>query len=351
MRASFFLVMCLTIACSGDPSTALDVELIADLNLNSEADLAGALTHLRVELDSDEGLYEPGAATATRTYRVENVDSDAPLELLIDLPLTGLRLPAIRIEQGGLPDGPVDVRVIGLDAAGLHVASGGLRSVTFATGERKRVSIPFNLKPQYLPARVIEAYPRSDEETCRSGTALLVLSKNIDPSTVIGGVSVIVERDSYSGPLPASASAEGPVIRVAFAVIEPDVDRYHIRVTDEVTDTDGVPLDQDPGVPGHQHFVQDFSVVSGGACTDYPYRWCHESGTVLECPDFRGGRLRCEEGLCVLHDCGGDICQDGFVCHSASAACVVDCRVYGGTEDCPSGSLCNQNTGLCDPVP
>ena len=351
MRHSLVFMLCLPLACSGDAGTALDVALVADLNLNSEAELASVLTQLRIELDSDEGLYEPGAATVTRNLRVENTDADAPLELLIELPITGSRLPEVRIEQGGLPNGPVDVRVIGLDAGGRHIAAGGLRRVSFVTGEKTRIPIPFNLQPQYLPPRVLEAYPRRDEETCRAGTALLVLSKSIDPSTVVGGVSVIVERDSYSGPLPATASAEGPVIRVAFAVIEPEVDRYRVRVTAEVKDSDGLALDQEPGVAGHQHFVQEFSVISGGDCTTYPYRWCHETGAVLECPDFRGGRLRCEDGQCVLHDCGGDVCQEGFVCHTTSAACVVDCRVYGGTEGCPTESLCNQNTGLCDPVP
>ena len=351
MRIMRVLSLAVLLACSGDPGTALDVTLIADLNLNSEAELAGAITQLRVELDSDEGLYDANAATVTRTFRVENTDADEPLELSIELPIDGLRLPEIRIEQGGLPDGPVDVRVLGVDNQGRHVASGGLRQVAFSAGERKRIPIPFNLKPQYLPPRVIEAYPRDEEETCRGGTALIVLSKRIEPSTVLGGVSVIVERDGYSGPLPTSAAAEGPVIRVAFAVIEPQADRYRIRVTDEVKDIDGLPLDQEPGVPGSQHFVEEFTVMSGGECTTYPYRWCHESGAALECPDFRGGRLRCEEGVCVLHDCGGSVCQDGYVCHGPSAACVVDCRVYGGTEDCPSGSLCNQNTGLCDPVP
>lgn len=351
MRTVLAVLISVALACSGQSDTSLDVVLVADLNLNSEAALASALNVLRVVVDSDEGLYGAEDAVARDTFRIENADSDAALELVIDLPVEGSKLPEVRIEQGGLSAGPLDVRVLGIGADGRHLASGGLGGLAFAVGERRRVSIPFNLKPQFLPPRVIEAYPRRDEATCRAGTALLVLSKNLDPASVVGGTSVIVERDGYSGPLPATASAEGPIIRVAFAVIEPEADRYHIRVTDEVRDTDSAPLDQEPGVEGHQHYVHDFAVVTDGDCTNYPYRWCHETGAILECPDFRGGRLRCEEGLCVLHDCGGSVCGDGFVCDSATAECVIDCRIYGGTEDCDPGRLCNQASGVCDQVP
>ncbi len=350
MRRTIALAVCALVGCSGDVETALDVALVADLNLNSESMLTTALTRVQVEVDSDDGLYDAGAAITTSGFSIQNVDADAPFELVIGLGLDGARLPEVRIERGGLPDGPIDLRVVGIDASGRHIAAGGVRSVSFVPGERRQVPVQFNLKAQYLPPRVNEIYPRSGEATCRSGTALLVLSKNIDPRTVVGGVSVIVERDGYSGPLPATASAEGPVIRVAYAVITPEVDTYRVRVTSEVLDTEGMPLDQDPGIGGAQHFVTSFSVVDDGACTSYPYRWCHESGAALECPDFRGGRLRCEEGLCLLHDCAGDVCANGFVCDGDSAACVVDCRLYGGTEDCPSDSLCNQATGVCDSV-
>lgn len=350
-RVVFFSLAVTLWSCSGEPETALDLALVADLNLNSEETLAGSIARLRVELDSDDGLYDADAATTTAAYSIVNTDTDAALELVIELPVTAKRLPEVRVERGGLKDVPVDVRVFGIDEGGRHVAAGGVRGVSFSPGERKRLPVQFNLKSQYLPPRVIEAYPRLGEETCHAGTTLLVLSKNVDPSTVVGGASVIVERDGYSGALPATAAAEGPIIRVAFAVITPEADVYHVRVTSDVTDSDGLGLDQDPGVPGSQHFVQDFTVVSGENCTSYPYRWCHESGALLECPDFRGGRLRCDEGRCVLHDCSSGACQDGFVCHTESAACVIDCRLYGGTEDCPTGSLCNQSTGLCDAVP
>ncbi|MEM6732732.1 MAG: hypothetical protein AAF658_14325, partial [Myxococcota bacterium] len=112
-------------------------------------------------------------------------------------------------------------------------------------------------------------------------------------------------------------------------------------------DIDGVALDQDPRGAGEQVFATEFFVEPSSRCDEYPWRWCHEEAAVLECPDFRSGRLRCEEGVCVPDTCRGSTCGSGYVCDEGSATCLVDCRTYGDFGGCGDGLSCDAASGLC----
>ncbi len=336
----------ITAAC-GDGATALDLQLVQDLNLNSPQQVAAWVDSVRIIVDRPDGLYGPADATEGDGFRIADVDADPDLELVIDTPVDADNLPTVRLERGGLPNGPLDIRLEGIDAEQAIVAAGGVSSVSFSEGEQTSLPIQFNLKSRLLPPRVLEAFPASREVTCRAGVALLLLSKAISPTSVVAGENLIVERLDLGLSLPVTFDVDGPVIRLAFGDVPEERAHYRIWLGGGVQDDDGMPLDQDPRVGGEQVFATEFFVEPGDGCGDYPWRWCHEEAAVLECPDFRSGRLRCEAGQCVPDSCLSSSCADGYVCDTESATCRVDCRSYGDFGGCAAGLSCDEASGIC----
>lgn len=334
-------------AACGEGTTALDLELVQDLNLNSPEQVAAWVDTVRIVVDRPDGLYGPADASVGDGFRIENVDADPALELIIDTPIDTATLPTVRLERGGLPTGPLDIRLEGIDATRAIVAAGGVSSVSFLEGEQTTLPIQFNLKSRFLPPRVLEAFPAAREVTCRAGVALLLLSKALAPATVVAGENLIVERLDLGLSLPVTFDVDGPVVRLAFGDVPEERAHYRIRLGGELRDQDGMLLDQDPRVSGVQGFTTEFFVEPGDGCGDYPWRWCHEEAAVLECPDFRSGRLRCEAGQCVPDSCLSTSCAEGFVCDEESAICRVDCRSYGDFGGCAAGLSCDDSTGRC----
>lgn len=349
MKFRYWMVFIGGLASAGcsDSEPALDLELIQDLNLNSPEQVAQWVDTLRVIVDSPEGLYGPDDAQSGNGFRIANVDADPAFEFVIESPVTQSPLPSIRVEQGGLPAGPLDIRLEGFGDASGAVASGGVSSVSFGESEPESLPIPFNLNTQFLPPRVLEAFPGQGEVTCRAGLALLLMSKPLDPDSVVAGENLIVERLDLGLSLPVTFDVDGLVIRLAFGDVPEERAHYRIWVGGDLVDGDGMVLDQDPRVVGEQVFASEFFVEPDAGCTDYPWRWCHEQSPVLECPDFRSGRLRCDAGLCVPDSCLESSCAPGYVCSAGSATCVVDCRSYGDFGGCAAGLSCDEGSGLC----
>ncbi|MBC7793539.1 MAG: hypothetical protein H7Z43_07510, partial [Clostridia bacterium] len=135
MRFLAVVVVATLNACGGDDA-AVDLNLVTDLNLNTEAQLVAWVSSVEVQVDSTTGLYTAAQAGVGNDYSIENIDNDDALELVIRSRVIDGRLPNIRIERGGLPASGVDVRVLGLAKDGQHVASGGVSDIAFASGSR-----------------------------------------------------------------------------------------------------------------------------------------------------------------------------------------------------------------------
>ncbi|MEO0814526.1 MAG: hypothetical protein AAFY60_16825, partial [Myxococcota bacterium] len=318
MRGAILALLTLLVGCSAQDA-ALDLELVQDLNLNTTEQLAASIDTIRLIVDSDEGLYDADEAQVGDGFRIENVDTDAAYELVIEASVPVNELPRVRLERGGLPIGPLDIRLEGVGGGGDVFATGGISSVSFVDNTTSTLPVQFNLRSRFLPPRVLEAFPTAGEVTCRSGLALLLLSKSLDASTVVEGENLIVERLDQPMSLPLTMDIDGPVIRVAFGDVPEERAHYRIWLGGDVRDLEGVALDQDPRENGEQVFSTEFFVEPTGSCTDYPWRWCHEDAAVLECPDFRSGRLRCDAGICVPGSCLESSCANGYVCEEQSA--------------------------------
>ncbi|MEO1170666.1 MAG: hypothetical protein AAFX94_01255 [Myxococcota bacterium] len=342
-----FATLALILVGCGGQDAALDFELVQDLNLNTTEQLTEWVDTIRLIVDSDDGLYTRAEAQDGDGFRIANVDSDPAYELVIDAPVPTSTLPRVRLERGGLPNGPLDIRLEGIGDSGTVLAAGGVSSVSFVDDTTSTLPVQFNLRSRYLPPRVLEAFPTNGEVTCRSGLALLLLSKSLDPSTVVEQENLIVERLDQAISLPLTMDVDGPVIRVAFGDFPEERAHYRIWLGGAVRDIDGMALDQDPRESGEQVFATEFFVEPSSACEDYPWRWCHEDAAALECPDFRSGRLRCDAGVCVPESCLESSCASGYVCDGENANCLIDCRSYGDFGGCSDGLACDEESGLC----
>ena len=130
MRGAILALLTLLVGCSAQDA-ALDLELVQDLNLNTTEQLAASVDTIRLIVDSDEGLYTSDEAQVGNGFRIENVDTDAAYELVIEASVPANELPRVRLERGGLPIGPLDIRLEGVGEGGNVFATGGISRVSF----------------------------------------------------------------------------------------------------------------------------------------------------------------------------------------------------------------------------
>src|SRR5690606_23348373 len=122
-------LLCLVLAGCGLRTPAFDVSLVPNDDLTSLDDLRAHVVRLEYMLDSPAGLYPQGSERVSGQVSIEDADGDpSDLELVVRLPFEG-RLPRVRIEEGSLPDVPLDLRVRGLLADGRVYAEGMTRGL------------------------------------------------------------------------------------------------------------------------------------------------------------------------------------------------------------------------------
>ncbi len=336
----------LLVACS-EPTTAIDLELLPNPELNSEQDLAARVRTIVVVIDAAEGpLYPLEDEQLGGALQIKNADADATdLELVATVDVPADRLPEIRIERGGLPDIPLYVRVLGsVDGGpGAEIARGGLPSVTFAAGSIKRVPTPFNLLPRYLPLRVSEVAPGDGQLIpCDVQLEILtVFSRSPAGTSVTTPGRVLLSE--LGGEDVAAQSLEVALSTMRF-VPSRTVTDYRLVISTEVTDTDGGPLDQVPSMAGLQPFAQDFHLECSTVMSPTMAR-CSAQAPTAPCPG--GDRFRCDRGTCVPARCEGASCTAGFVCDPSTLACEVDCRPYGD-DGCPVARPRCTAAGYCE---
>lgn len=343
MKLATLLVTSTVLAACADEPTAIDLELIPDININTPEHVRGAITSLLLVIDSPDGLYPAGAETVQGNLQVRNADVDPDLELVVSIDMPAGRLPSVRLLRGGLPDVALDIRVLGIDSDSTTVAVGRVQGVTFAADRVQEVAAPFNLKPELLPPRVTEVFPIDGGTTgCDGFDIVAIFSKPVAPETVLAAGAFVVEPGGPPAQLGVSADD-----RVAQMRPSTNVDAYEVLLSTTITDRDGVHLDQIAAQDGDQPFLATYQIVCTGSelltsCSQ------PEPGLIPTCPGG-SGRLACVSGSCVPTSCDGAACAPGYVCDSVTAVCEVDCRSYGGEACPPQRPRCDDTTGTCVP--
>jgi Bacterial Ig-like domain len=329
------------VAC--EPGPAFDFELVSDPNVATEAQIVAQVGSLVFVLDSAGGLYAPGSERTEGSIQIKDADADPDdLELVVTLPVDGPTLPTVRIERGGLPDVPVDVRVIGLSIAGNGppVADGVLRGLRFG-GEPEEITLPFNLRDEVLPPRVDDVIPAdgSDVPGCVVPSILLVFSRPMDEATLTAPGAVRVEPSGM--PAAVTLDEAGLVATISGAALAGDGASltYRVTVDSSVRGREGHPLDQVAVEAGPQPYVADFHQT----CSPPPLDPDMPCGAVI-CP--ASGRLDCVADQCVPVACTTD-CTGATVCDPLRDHCVDDCRAGGAASMCLEGSSCDAASGLC----
>jgi len=291
---------------------------------------------------------------------IADVDQDGELELRAKVDLAEMgHLPLIRVEQGGLPDVPLEVRIDGIgpqDKVNTRLAAGGVQGINFAPGDVEAVTVPFNLRAAFRPPRVTQIFPE-EGSTLRPefvSNALVIFSKPMfrDSLLTAGVIGVLRVEGSQEtalkpGELVVGELYAGGPTRVEFRFDSTLAEgEYRVRVSQGALDTSGRALDQVPLQPGNQPFSSHFTItgpVAMAACSPHcEATWCGNGGAA--CPVG----LSCDTASksCLPPACP-TACPTVMVCDPKLTACVDDCRVHGTYGGCPAGSDCSAATGLC----
>jgi hypothetical protein len=347
------LLALLLTRCGG--STAIDLTLVADPNVNNTADLVRQLRSLKLVVSSDEGLYASPPASAP-DVTLEN-DGKA---LVAERTVAGLdHLPRIRLEQGSMRSLSLELRLEGnpcpaSDPSCLSLAAGGVKGVRFADGTAE-LQVPFNTRLYYRQPQVTQVNPQDGEDVAGGFDSIAVIfskKMNADSITKTAGVLRVLRVEAGGDlELPAKlitltnlGGYESPALGTYFFQTPLGDGTYRIAVSTGALDVSGRSLDQVPMVTGDQPFTSTFTVgrTPGPVmptCNPCPY-WCSEGGEVC------APGLACDKAtrLCKPQ-CPGK-CPTSNVCDPALGVCLQDCRLYGSYGGCAADETC-QPTGLC----
>ncbi|MFO0615695.1 MAG: hypothetical protein U0414_24080 [Polyangiaceae bacterium] len=336
------LAALLALAGCADPP-AIDVHLTVDPNLNTEDALLAQLDRVVLVVDSDQGLYPPGAERSSDHAQIKNADSDPALELVITAEVPS-HLPFVRIERGSLPDVPLSLRAFGLGkdggSAGAYLARGDVSGVTLGDPATE-VTIPFNLRPEVRAARVDQVLPADGGVAldCRVAPVVLLFSKPMSAASL--GAPGVIAISPDPGPLAVYVDTSGLVVNVVapgLAGVGDALD-YHVHVGTEATDLGGAALDQVASMSGAQAFEADVHLT----CVPPPMGPAlPDCLTGLNC----GMTYACVDGACEPLGCDVE-CTLGTVCDPKRAACVDDCRGAAEVGVCLPSQTCGAD-GVCD---
>jgi len=264
------------------------------------------------------------------------------------------RLPVIRLLRGGLPDVPLDVRVIGIRGPedGPAIALGRLGGARFEAARVTTATVPFNIRPELLPPRVVDVLPRDGDVApgCMVATLVVMFSKPMDAASLTAPGRILTEP----GGMPTEVTVDSSglvaiVVPSGLVGIDATTVAYRLSVSSEARDRDGLALDQMPMQDGAQGFTADFVLH----CTMISMTPDRVPCGSLEppgplgpyCPG--GARLACVANECVLASCDDAECAPGFVCDPSTFACVRDCRPYGDDVCAAVRPVCDDATGSC----
>jgi hypothetical protein len=362
------LLTTLLASCGGDPepTTTIRLRLTVKPELNTETQVVEALDRIEFVFDARDGFENvPAQGGKVGPLEARDVDKDGEMELVLDESVgESQTFPLIRLLPGSNLARDFSIRAVGF-AGDRAAAVGGAAAVKFTEGESIEVAVPLDLCDAHLPPRVLYTVPGPGENLAeldiKSFNSIRVyLSKVIDEATVKDNLRVIheptgkpVDGGWYLQEL--QSACLGTPEKRSLALFHVDgcllhSGSYRVEASSDITDLQGVALDQTALQQGTDGFESSFSVTRA---VPPPYMPCSGAGGGTGClededcpPDER-----CEvhptdpkKNRCVpLPECGVD-CPQGYVC-SPEIVCVRDCREAGA---CASGT-CSQKSGLCGP--
>lgn len=331
-------------ACKQDPP-GLDIELVPDPNLSTEDQIVERVETVVMVVDGPGGLYDSALISEDDRVSIEDVDSDGELELVATIAVHE-HLPTIRLLHGGLPDVPLDIRVLGAPRGGVGstVAAGRVQGVSLHDAS---LAIPFNIRREHLPPRVAEVVPGDGvpAQGCEVGQTLVLFSKPVDPATVVGAISF----EPGGAPVSIAIDEMGLIAQVTPPVIYGDgrTLTYRLIVSTDVMDMNGVRLDQVGSAEGDQPYAEELTRPCSPPVSA-PIPICGMGTGPLDpsCPGFP--RFTCVEGSCLPANCEGAECVAGHVCDPFVGSCVPDCRQWAPEDACPPDrSSCDPESGGC----
>ncbi len=256
-RAGVALALTTLGACA-DAGAAIDLELVVDPNVAPRDQVLAEVALYRVVLDSADGLYRPGEESVLGDMEIADFDGDPDdLELVVRVSALDARLPWIRIRRGGLPDVPLEIRVIGYDLddeSGVPVAEGILRGVRFGSGI-DRWQMPFDLRPERLPPRVEEAVVGDGTGMgCGLPSVVVLFSKPVDRASLEAPGSVIFAPGGAPSEMTLDQTGRIAVLTAPSAVVSAQGYAFTVTLATSIVDDEGRPLDQVPTLEGPQPF-------------------------------------------------------------------------------------------------
>lgn len=341
-RVALPLFVLATMGCAGP--VGVDLLFAPDPNLNRSEDVLAAIDSIVLIVDAEEALYAPGEERSDGNVQIQNADSDPGLELVVTVPVVDA-LPRVRLEQGNLPDRPLDLRLLGVPAeAGAPASVTGRVQGVRLTRPIEEIAVPFNLRPEALPPRVTEVLPTDGSSIpgCSISKLYVMFSRPVDPSTVADSIRVSPGRVVGTRLDPSGLTAE-----LTIAELESDgVLSYRVEVDATLRGLDGQDLDQVPAEDGAQSYRGDFELGCGRAPMA-PDPVCDPDSLSPDqgCTYLR---LACVEGFCVPAGCDEVTCEAGNVCDTANGRCVLDCRPWDDDGICPEERpVCSPELGVC----
>jgi hypothetical protein len=348
------LLALLLASCGG--STAIELTLVADPNVNNTADLVQKLRSLKLVVSSDEGLYASPPASLGPDLKL---DADGK-SLAAERSVAGLdHLPRIRLEKGSMRPVALELRLEGnpcpaSDPSCQALAAGGVKGVRFADGTAE-LQVPFNTRLYYRQPQVTQVNPQDGEDVAGGFDSIAVIfSKKMSPDSITKTAAVLRVLRVEAGTdieLPAKlitltnlGGYESPALATFFFQAPLGDGTYRIAVSTGALDVSGRTLDQVPMQAGDQPFSSTFTVgrTPGPVmptCNPCPY-WCSEGGEVC------APGLACDKTSRTCTPKCPATCPAGNVCYPALGVCAPDCRIYGSYGGCASDETC-QPTGLC----
>ena len=347
---SLVLLSLVLIAACGSDTTAVKLVLTQDEEVNSPAEVATAIGMLEVVVDSPDGIRDVTAAGPTGGGGTAiDWDQDGVLEVSFVTDKGAFDpLPVLEIGLSSNSGRDLEFSVLGYNGSATHqlVDAAALGRVTARcnAGEVRTVGMPFNLRASARPPRVIMMLPTDGDVNVPTTLAYisLVFSTRVTETSLAAEVQLVGDRQGAIVSrlvltdavfVDAGNVSDRRSVLQIFPTWDPLGDSYTLTVGTGVKSDAGRRLDQVPDRPGAEPFVGWFSVPptiggppGGGECPE---------GYV----SVDGG-----DSCAPIPSCNAG-CGTGFVCDTASATCVDDCRLFGG---CPiPGSTCDLDSGLC----
>lgn len=369
-------LLLLAVAGCADDSPGLRIKLVADPDLNTEAQVLEAIDRLELVIDRESG-YRAGSDDVV----LRDVDLDGEMELVFSRDVDGeTSFPQLRLRRGH-QSGNFTIQARGL--AGRTIAAVGKRvQAKFSSSGERGLSVQLDLRDRFRPPRVLSVLPPDGAKDVPAalGYVYVVLSKWIEKASLEGNLRLTYRssqgRKRVAGSWDLSLAntvvhghpEERAIATLALGSCGLSPGTYELSASSRIVDADGSPLDQKPATPAKDSFTSTFTLrgtATASACSGTAT--CTDSS---DCGSVGGQRYIClgqasgKGGRCAPAPVGctgtGISCPGGYRCaaRSSGPVCVRVLDSCKTNADCdpadPPSYVCGTGgatAGKCVPAP